>query len=702
MSLAIHNAVSTTLTAAGFPTRLLAIAFSCYSDASYSLSRLSIAEFGGDPRFLPHGMGAVLADADENARSHAAFTTSPDHLLAELRRVYGPRLEGLTVVAHDAQFAAFVLARRFQTPARHVLCARFLAQALHAGPRGREDLGDLARRHGHVRRAPPAVHGLRHLAVPQLEAVRRSTLVDAELVLSLARRLVPVLPGAAGELKVLCQTIRMFAERGLRLDVSGATSLLKAVEEALANRDETEASEGSLVQTAARLRRMIHVAGLCGGVIPAQLEYLGAHTGRFTSAGVNLQNLPHRVQGPARRIRALLTAPEAHVLVVVDAAQIEARILAWLAGETTIVSAFLEGRDIYSEFSTGVFGRPVRKPAATDSEDVASELKPLREIGKQAVVGLGYGMGARRFFDTIAAIDAGEVLIAKGSFTRETAERVVAHYRSSYRSIPELWARLESALRQALEDGAEHAPYHCEGRDVVAVLPSGRELRYRGLRLNKGLRLIPAGVDAEGRPAAVPSAGTWVTDATGAEMHGGILVENLVQALARDLLAAAVVRLEEFGHEVALHVHDEIVLIAPMALAQKALEDAIRELSRDPEWDPDRGPLPLRAEGHIQTNYMKDSPVSTQRRETSPNPVERPGAAEEGRRDRLDGGFRSNVAPQGPEKPSTPACAESPKTVVDGVSIGSAKADESTHATSPIEDLLARLGLTSSVSDDDW
>ena len=128
------------------------------------------------------------------------------------------------------------------------------------------------------------------------------------------------------------------------------------------------------------------------------LTYCGAHTGRYSgSGGINLQNLPKSAADAAREIAGLLRAGAGYMLVGSDAAQIEAYILAGLAGEDKLLAAFREGRDPYSEFATGVFSEDVRKPREDDPPELARRLKALRHVGKQSILGLGYGMGAGRF-----------------------------------------------------------------------------------------------------------------------------------------------------------------------------------------------------------------------------------------------------------------------------------------------------------------
>ena len=127
-----------------------------------------------------------------------------------------------------------------------------------------------------------------------------------------------------------------------------------------------------------------------------ELKYYGALTGRYSGGGgVNFQNLPK--EGMIAELRTLLIPPAGHKLVVVDAASIEARVLAWLAGDEKLCNAFRNNVDIYSDFASDFYQVEVRKPNASDSLEQTKELKRLRQMGKVAILGLGYGMGPRKF-----------------------------------------------------------------------------------------------------------------------------------------------------------------------------------------------------------------------------------------------------------------------------------------------------------------
>jgi len=148
--------------------------------------------------------------------------------------------------------------------------------------------------------------------------------------------------------------------------------------------------------------------------LPVPLRYYAAHTGRFGGTDkLNMQNLPR-----GGELRKCIVAPDDELLFVADLSNIEARMLAWLAGETELVEQFRSGDDIYSNFASKIYGRPINK------KDDPIE----RFVGKTAILGLGYGMGAQKFKDTLEAGAMGPPV----HFTLEKAKQIVNTYRNTY------------------------------------------------------------------------------------------------------------------------------------------------------------------------------------------------------------------------------------------------------------------------------
>lgn len=297
-----------------------------------------------------------------------------------------------------------------------------------------------------------------------------------------------------------------------------------------------------------RIRKLIRIAELTGGALPVPLVYYGAHPGRLSGDDeINLQNLPRVVidkkTGVVKKghLRYTLIAPPGYSVVAADFSNIEARIVAVLAGQADLVEGFRDGRDIYSEFATKIYGYEVNKV------DNPKE----RFVGKTCILGLGYGMGHAKFH--LKVLQEGIAMD-----TREAA-RVVQLYRSTYHRIPLLWRWLESmAHTYMLKKGAmyPHGPFiFCNER---IILPNGMPLIYPGLRWSGGgftfdSRFVTS---QDGEPV-------------GRKIWGGMYLENVSQALARIIASRAELKLAHMNLPTALQVHDELVWVVPTAVVDK-------------------------------------------------------------------------------------------------------------------------------------
>lgn len=341
-----------------------------------------------------------------------------------------------------------------------------------------------------------------------------------------------------------------------------------------------------------RVSRMVAHAKACGGFLPVPLKYHGAHTGRWSGdEKINLQNLTARSPHDCiNAIRNLLTAPPGDVLVITDAAQIEARNLAWQARQDDLIEAFVEGRQIYCEFASEVMGKYIRKPLACDPPPVVKYLKHYRMFGKVGILGCGYGMGVDRclaYAHDVYHLD----------IDRPMATRIVGHYREKYKKICQLWTDVEQAFKYVVRYPSETCTlepglqFSNTDETVSVTLPSGRALYYHSPYITK---------DERGRDQlCMPD-----ERIRGAEirMWGGYLVENLIQAESRDVLGDAILALEDIGYPVALTAHDEVILVVPEDQGEDALATSIQILSQTPTW---MTGCPLGAEGQITERYCK-------------------------------------------------------------------------------------------------
>lgn len=348
--------------------------------------------------------------------------------------------------------------------------------------------------------------------------------------------------------------------------------------------------------------------------IPVHLVYYGAHTGRFAGGGgFNFQNLtnPDRAVDPVEReiaqlIRECIESGEGHVFTPVDAAQIEARVLAWLAGEDQILEAFATGADLYADFISDVLGETIRKPQKSDTPAVYKHNFIMRFIGKESVLGLGYSMGVDKFFSSLRnkSRDVAKMIEA-GKITLEFAGQVVKAYRDKYTNITAYWGRLERAFhsaRQGMTRKLGPLVFKRIAKNAVGVvLPSGRMLSYRNIQSRKyeGKQRYTG---MHGSPMNAKTQKLEWTHGRNQKVYGGLLAENITQAIARDILVESIYAAESAGYPVALHIHDEIVCRVPEVQGPVAHEFLVKSLSTPPVWGEG---MVLGAEGKITKGLGK-------------------------------------------------------------------------------------------------
>lgn len=301
------------------------------------------------------------------------------------------------------------------------------------------------------------------------------------------------------------------------------------------------------------------------GTFPVPLRYYAAHTGRFGGTdSLNLQNLPR-----GSVLRKALTAPEGQRLFVADLSNIEARMLAWLSNQQDLLNAFAAGRDVYSEFASQIYGKPVTK---------ADKLE--RYVGKTAILGLGYGMGHEKFKYTL------KVGTPSVDITEATALSIVSQYRAMYPNIPQLWNAFKYHLfTMAVTNKDTRVPYGPLFIKSKAIeLPNGMHLNYPGLIYENGNHMYNSGK-------------------TMIKTYGARLVENVVQALARTVIVEQMLTVHKMPEvSVVLQVHDEIISIGSNINPDETLDKIIDIMKTPPLWCSD---LPLDAEGGHSQQYDK-------------------------------------------------------------------------------------------------
>ena len=347
--------------------------------------------------------------------------------------------------------------------------------------------------------------------------------------------------------------------------------------------------------------------------IRGMLQFYGANrTGRWAGRLVQVHNLPQnhlealslaREWVKARKkdhlklvygnipntlsqlIRTAFIPSPGNVLVVADFSAIEARIIAWLAGEQWRLAIFAGHGKIYEASASAMFGVPIEE---------ITKGSPLRQKGKIAELALGY-QGSVGALKQMGALDMG--------LTEEELPEIVHRWRASNKRIVDLWYSMENAALEVMRSGqpvgikglilAREGDYN-NGQDFLTVtLPSGRKLFY----VKPFLAPNQWGNDSIHYWGLNQTTKKWEAQDT----YGGKLVENSVQAIARDCLAESMMRLAAAGYQTVFHVHDEVVLDVPK---EQADSERVCDIMGQPiSWAPG---LLLRADGFITDYYMKD------------------------------------------------------------------------------------------------
>ena len=316
------------------------------------------------------------------------------------------------------------------------------------------------------------------------------------------------------------------------------------------------------------------------GSLPILLNYYGAHTGRFSGGDkLNLQNLPRN-----GAIRKAITVPKGKVLVACDSSQIEARMVAYIAGQDDLVQSFREGRDVYSEFATEVYGKRVTK---------ADKIE--RFVGKTCILGLGYGMGHVKFKATLALGQGGIAV----DIDENEARRIVNLYRQKNHKIVSLWHSCGHALTGMIAGSSgnicELLPYDKDG----ITLPNGLKIKYHALRnTSNGFEYIAdARTFRKLAQKRILTGEQQKIDWT--RIYGGKVTENVVQALARIVVAEQMASIGQ-SYRVAFQVHDEVIITTRENDLINARQLVEKQMSTAPRWAKD---LPVACESGVGYNY---------------------------------------------------------------------------------------------------
>lgn len=606
---------------------ILTIDFETYFSAEYSLQKMTTLQYVRDPRFHIFGCGVQI-----NGEDPIWFTE-----MSELKTLLeaGPCI----VVGHNLLFDALVLIERVGVDDAQIQWVDTLGLSKALLTLKSYSLAEVAARL-HVTQQKmlgvlPKLKGVRDLSPDQESLLREYCLQDVRTTKAVYMELYQNIP--PDELRLLDATIRWGIHARLVLDKAlldeaifeaekarydaiqacGTTEKVLAsnpqfakflqdlglnppVKISITTSKETwafskqdlswiefqnshpemsnvwkarEAVKSNLPITRAKTFRTIAETG----PIVAPLQFYGAHTGRWSGRdGFNIQNLPR-----GGKLRKSIMAPEGHQLIIGDLSQIEVRMVAMLAGHDAVIEDFRNELDPYIELAKRHY-------------KVETVTKEQRQFCKSCVLGLGYGMGPRKFADSVRKgfMGAAPVPITDG----ESVQTVQA-YRRINKPIADLWAEMESLVLPTMT----HLDY-------------GDSIKWRhGCRIVREGILMPNGMvlqypEIQESPSDFSGGLSYTCDGGGyrKNLYGGILVENLTQALARIVMSDALLCLMDIpmasNYPVAFTCHDEIVLIAPDTQVENAIGLLQQAMTTPPNWMPE---IPLAATVEADLRYVK-------------------------------------------------------------------------------------------------
>jgi DNA polymerase len=321
-----------------------------------------------------------------------------------------------------------------------------------------------------------------------------------------------------------------------------------------------------------RIERFIGIGGRNKGKLPIPLKYYGAHTGRWAGSDkVNFQNLPARDK-KKKALKNAIIPPDGHKVINADSSQIEARVLVWLAGQNDVVQWYKEERDVYCEFASTVYDRPITK---------ANKIE--RAVGKTCILGLGYGTGWAKLQQTLK-------LAAGVELDERECKRLVSVYRNINSKVIDLWRECEEALRDIASWPDGKQPYPIGQHNALYATP-------QGIKLPNGLYIKYPGLTWDTSEAK--SKFVYKSRRGFISIWGGSVVENVVQALARIIIGEQMLKINEKYRPV-LTVHDAVVNVIPEAEIDSAMEYIISTMSTPPDWATE---LPVACEAHFGDSY---------------------------------------------------------------------------------------------------
>ena len=601
---------------------IITVDFETYYSADLGFSKQTTEEYVRDPRFEVVGVAVQINDGEPEWFTGNMVET------AEFLGKY--KWSESLALAHNAMFDGFILTEHFQIKPKGWLDTLSMGRALHGTNVG-GSLAVLAEFYGIGKKGTEVndAKGLRRTDFPTLQLTQYGEYCknDVRLTWDLFNCMSQDFP--ATELRLIDLTIRMFTEPVLQLDEGmlnvhlhkerqRKAELLENFDKATLMSNEKFAQlltvhnveppmkkspatgketyafaktdeafkellehENPSVQAlvAARLgtkstieesrtERFIGIARR--GAMPVPLRYYAAHTGRWGGDDkLNLQNLPR-----GSTLKKAILAPAGYMMIDSDSSQIEARTLAWLAGQDDLVEAFDRGEDVYKIMASAIYGKAV--------EEIT---KDERFVGKTTILGAGYGMGAAKF--------QAQLKNFRVEVSLEEAQRIIGTYRETYPRITALWkaasVALEAILRDQLTMLGRDGVLKIEGKGGVK-LPNGLYLRYPNIRkvTNEDDGKTEIVYDTKKGRAIIPN-----------RIYGGKVIENVCQALARIIIGDQMLMIAKKYH-VVMTVHDAVACIVRTEEVKTAQEYVEMCMRIRPKWGME---LPLNCESGYGESY---------------------------------------------------------------------------------------------------
>lgn len=613
--------------------KVVTVDFETYFDADYTLRKMNTSSYIRDARFKPHMAGIKIGRRPVKVYSGKKLT---DALKAIDWSTHA-------LLCHNTAFDGFILSHHFDVVPYLYLDTLSMARGLHSNDIG-AGLDEVAQFYGVGNKIADILassKGVRDLDKELYAKMAEYCAEDVRLTFEIFQFMLAVFP--ANELRLIHHTIKMFCDPVLKVDtprvekelareikskedllvrVSGGITDLEQARKVIASNESfadllraegitppTKISPTTKKEVYAfaktdldftalsehpdeRVRDLVDArlavkstigetragrfleAGKNGWSLPVLLNFYGAHTGRWSAGNkMNMQNLPR-----GGELRLSILAPKGHQLVVADSGQIEARVNAWISGQDDLLEAFAaqsddSPTDVYTKFASTIYGREITK---------ADKLE--RFIGKIGVLGLGYSMGAAKLQTTLALGTMGPAVFLE----LDMCQKIVNLYRRMNFKIVAFWKICDGIIQDMI--AGRSGKYKCLRWEKERIwLPNGMSLKYPDIRAKMG----------DNGYAEY----CYTRKGVEAKVYGGLLCENIVQALARIIIGDQLLELADgCGYRVVTTTHDEVVCCVRTASANKCFKTMLKVMTTPPEWCAD---LVLSAEGGWAVNYSK-------------------------------------------------------------------------------------------------